>query len=142
MALDLKGMCRMRDTEIKEELKRKQKTYYKIRDEISRLEDKIFKEEQLPKMKEYVGRCFKFRNSLGDDNQWGLYIKVIGIKGTGFLIAQYQKDYRGVVQITPSETTYYNSREWLFEIPITLKQFNAEINKGIKYLEKIKDMPL
>lgn len=111
--------------------------------DIQQLESQLYALQIDPHMQAMVGKCFKYRNSYGKSEQdWWLYVKVTGYrpKNRSLVMSHYQKTSQGHIEITPHEETFSTNplHYHLFQVPITLKAFNASIAGAIKELEKMK----
>lgn len=96
------------------------------RNQLREIEDKrIIKERR-----QYVGKCFKFRNSYGSGESWWLYCKALHLDGTSVIFFQFQKDSNGRWEIVDRQS-HYLSPEYV-EIPC--HEFQTE---WLKCLEEL-----
>ena len=67
--------------------------------------DAIEKKEKEKTIRPLVGKCFKYRNSYGSDENWWLYKKILSISDRAWLNAfMFQKTSRGNWEIHFNET--------------------------------------
>lgn len=119
-------------------LKELQEKNLKIRNEISNIQDEREK-ELLPKYrKQFVGKCFKYRNSYGGDRpKWWLYIKILDVNSVNFCnneepvfdTLRVEKCSDGGIHIKKSEYDYVRSDD---HIAISAKEFNKAMAGIIK----------
>lgn len=114
----------------------------RTRGKISKTESKIHKIEIEPKIKKLIGKCFKYRNSYGQGEDWWMYIKVVDYKPISqcVIVCTYQKttSQEHQIQMKKEQWGVDLLDDHLLQMPITKKQFNSHINKAIKDLEKMK----
>lgn len=128
---------------LKKAIALKEKDRMRATTELRKLESCLYGLQMDPKMQKMVGRCFKYRNSFGHDCPgWWLYVKVIGYKprDRSLLLCRYERTSHRGINVVPTEETFSIEplKHHLFQIPITVKQFDANINNVIKELEKMK----
>ena len=120
--------------------------YYKVNckvnhKRINQLNDLIFKIKTEPKMKAMIGRCFKYRNNYSATCPgWWLYTKVIGRKNKTLTVCRFQITSIGNIEINIIDEVINIDplKHHLFQISITKKQFNANLNTTIKKLESMR----
>jgi len=82
------------------------------RDELHEIEDG----ERAEYDKQFIGRCFRYRNSYSvptEDEKWRLYTKVISVGETGLTCLSFQEDYEGKIEIEPGGFQYSgNLEDW------------------------------
>ncbi len=129
-----------------EEIKKLIKYHEGLRDanvkKVNGLKDSIYKLQIESKMKAMVGRCFKYRNSYGSHSEdWWLYARVIGYKNKTLTVCRFEITSINQIEINTSEEVINLDplKHHLFQIPITKKQFNANLNRTIKKLESMKE---
>lgn len=85
--------------------------------------------------KEFVGKCFKYRNSYGSDSKpWWLYIKIIDVDSVNFYngeepcfrTIQIQMPRSGHIEIDTRERGYVRAGEY---VPIKNTEFNRNARK-------------
>ena len=128
---------------IKEQIRSQKNQRDTLNKKINQLERQVYQSEIEPKMKRMIGKCFKYRNSYGSGSKdWWLYSKIIDYKPQDqvLVVCSYQRTSDGRIEITVEETRHVavSSEDHLFQIPITLKQFSANLDRAIKELEKMK----
>lgn len=65
---------------IKEQYEAAKAKQEQARQEANNLEAQYIKEVKEPLLKQYIGKCYRYRNSYSDDKSWWMYVKVTGIK--------------------------------------------------------------
>lgn len=94
--------------------------------------------------KEFIGQCFKCKNSYGSNRpKWWLYIKIIDVSSVNFyneeepvfstLRVQHCSDNR--VEIDTNEHNYIRKGD--DNIPITAKEFDKAMAEVIKTVHKL-----
>jgi hypothetical protein len=127
--------------EIDAEIEKQQKKVSSARKALVSAENKKFKLITEPKLKAMVGKCFKCRDSYGGGlPDWWLYTKVVGYKDQSLIVCTYELTSTNRIEVEINEKRFRANPEGdlLFEVPITKKQFNAAINRGIKKMEGLK----
>lgn len=109
---------------------------------LKKLQNQLFELEQTPKLKALMGKCYRYRNSCGAESWW-LYSKVIGYNSREreLIICSYEVHPEGSIHIEISNQRVgsdVGEDYWLFQEPITRKQFDANLNRAIEHLEKMK----
>ena len=103
----------------------------KIRNvESAKLQDLIDKKEKIdliPFAKTYLGKCFKFHNSIGTSSpRWWLYLKVVKVKGVKIHYITFEKTSYGKIEFDTNETTLIWNDLSVFDsnyIEITKEEF-------------------
>ena len=123
--------------ELKKEEVEARKNVYKAQE--------LREKELLPKYrKEYVGKCFKIRNSFGGDRpKWWLYLKILDVDSVNFHNGE-EPVFKIIQMESPSDnsvTTRIHEYHYVREeyIPISKKEFDKAkeslINKLKDYLK-------
>lgn len=117
-------------------LKKIESEYYR---QIQEIKEKIKLLEELPRAKSLVGKCFKYLNSFGPNENWWLYIRIVRNDGCDVIIDKFQEDAYGKVEFFYAEVSYSHYFGSSY-IPISEEEyFKAEkklLNKITKRYEK------
>lgn len=127
-----------------------EKEIQELREKQNKEQNKQAKELIPQYKKEWLGRCFKYRNSYGGgESNWWLYAKITKIEGVNFMCSNgvepnfycftFQKTSMNIIEIQPKQFKY-RLNDW---VEISKREFNTAYKKllkelnGIPYLMKI-----
>lgn len=123
-----------------EEIKKLIEQEQKIRNLRMKAQAKYRQEELRPLLQSQVGKCFKYRNSYGTNNDsWWLYEKVISLTDDGdFYCEKFQTDCFGEISINyMNEVNYdrshFENRDWK---KISIDEYNKAKLLVIKTLRE------
>lgn len=101
--------------------------------------------ELLPKYrKEFIGKCFKIRNSYGDNkDKWWLYLKILDVESVNFLngeepifkTLQCQYDNSNIVNFDIKEYSYVRTDY----ISISKQEYNMAVSKILDKINEFLD---
>jgi polyhydroxyalkanoate synthesis regulator phasin len=121
----------------------KEKQIDALRDEVQKLKEKRWMEEEYPKAKKLEGTYWKYRDSYScpdnTENFWWLYQRIIKVLDEHIMLVQeISVDKDGLLTATANRTFYRrkNRDGW---IKITRKEWKKVINRAYKLLEKLED---
>jgi len=62
----------------------------------------IKREENNERNQKLIGKCYRYRNSFGNENEgWWLYIRVLEIEDGNLIVHRFQTDRNGRIEIEP-----------------------------------------
>lgn len=109
-------------------------------------ESKGFADKHYPAFQQFIGKCFKYRNSFSADKKWWLYIKVTDIKKSSVYAIHdgspscryngfsFQVDWYGNISIEKEKSGYFHS----LGKEISQVEFTREFNKVKAKIGKLK----
>ena len=105
-----------------------------LRCELSNLEDKKYEEDEEPKLKALVGKCFKYRNSYGSGDAWWIYVEVVGHDGPHLIVNTCEKTCDKKIIIEFEQMLF---GDHLIQIPCSRNEFKAGVKRIIKKLQEV-----
>lgn len=67
--------------------------------------DALAAEREQKEALQHVGKCFRYSNSYGgDEERWWVYIKITGVGAGSFKTCEFQRTAYNHIQIEPTET--------------------------------------
>lgn len=91
---------------------------------------------EMPKLVEkYEGKHFKFRNGVGGSAMWDIYVRCDKVLSLGkFLVTSFEVDSLGNCEFCGRKESFDS---FLFETPVSKKEFDAELKKFKSRLGKM-----
>ncbi len=109
---------------------------------LKKLTDDLFVLETEPECKALIGKCFRYRNSCGKKEEgWWLYTKVLSYnpKDKQLTLLRFEWKSCGTIEIQPKNERFISNplTDYILEEPITIAEFNAELAKIKKLINKL-----
>lgn len=113
--------------------KQKAKILEDLRNVNGRIEE-LELQEQLPALKkQYEGRYFKYQNSYSSERKWWMYVRCVKVVDTRHAVVDYfESADDGDTFKLGYETGFY-----LFQVPIRKAEWDRELKKFKKAIEKL-----
>ena len=93
------------------------------------LEENLFREETLPKMRKLIGKTYSYVNSFGSGESWLLYCKVVGVSEGSLDFLQIQRYCNGTIAIEQTPRSFPISDLYT---PISENEYLADVEPILK----------
>lgn len=101
-----------------------------LRKKMSALEEREFLDVHLPKMKELIGKTFKYRNCYSspqsEADRWWMYVRVTGASESGLEAITIQKDCNGMIEAKNGDFVFYPLSDSY--IPISMAEYLSAVS--------------